>query len=89
MNGYTIEGPWHTVRTWTYGEDVISLQAADLRSERDHRTFSDGAWRVTINGKIVKRGKKGHGPFLGETAYTLATNAFHDALADVRRAALR
>lgn len=90
---YSVVGPWRTHRRCTLnlqdaeGNDidvVICVQAADLRDGANGHVYTDGAYRVTTNGKVAKRGKNNDGPWFGETARSYAYNRY-DAVVRAHR----
>lgn len=61
----------------------VVTEVADVRDTRGGRVYRSGAWRVVIDGHLV-RGKGGSVPFIGETAWMHAERLAGDIATAIR-----
>lgn len=84
MSNYTIlTNTWTAERTADEAGSTVTLECADLQDGHG-RLFTDGAYRVKVDGKAVK-GKGGTHPFKGESAWSDGERLFDDTVFALRR----
>lgn len=66
-NRYKVTGSWSPAYNQPYAPFII--EEADIVDTRNGQVYTDGAMRVTVDGKPAKRGKGGTVPFFGECAW--------------------
>lgn len=87
MSGrYEIVGPWHVAQAASIAGQKYQLEYADLRDTRNDTVYSDGAYRVTLNGRPAKIGKGGSVPFKGESAWSDGERLYGDLVSAARHA---
>jgi hypothetical protein len=76
------------VKNWTIEQEDqnsgLALESCDLMY--DGRPMTQGAYRITLNGKPFKKGKGGTVPFKGESAWMDGERAYGDAVLAARMA---
>jgi hypothetical protein len=90
VSRYKVTSPWRVDgydREPVRLEDgrVLAIESADIVDKVNGRPYSDGARRVTLDGKPYKRGKGGTFPHYGECAWMNAARDFDDEVFRIRR----
>jgi hypothetical protein len=93
MSRYKVSSDWSVTTydrepvTWVeYNDDTgettshtMAIEVADIVDTKDgNRPYRNGAFRIVVDGKAIRRGKGGTVPFYGEMAWASANRLFDD-----------